>query len=165
MSPAVSPSSSEPLPLALWKRLEETANKSKEVLKKKMQDLINPSEAVWNVLGRSSWRTSTIQSSSQTPEPSSLPPFIFLLSQFPPVVFAIKACPHVLLWTPCRWHAISISCPLPSLIARLLFDGRSGPMRSCFSCFVVAPTVMRPLCSHGNTVPSLVDTCDSVGGA
>lgn len=132
-----------------------------------MQDRMNPSEPVWNVLGRSSWRTSTIwpSSSSQTPEPSSLPPFIFLLNQFPPVVFAIKACPRALLWSPCSWHAISISCPLPCLIARLLFDGRSRPMRSYFSCLVVAPTVMRPLCSHGDTVPSLVYTCDSVGGA
>ena len=154
------------LNLSLWLSGRDLRKQQikKEVPKKKMQDLINPSEVVWNGLGRSSWRTSTIQSSSysQTPEPSSLPPFILPLNQFPLVVFAIKACPHALLWSPCMWHAISRSRPLPSLMARLLFEGRPRPMRCYFSC-LVAPTVMRPLCSHGDTVPSLADTRDSVG--
>lgn len=155
------------LNLSLWLSGRDLRKQQikKEVPEKKMQDLLNPSEGVWNGLGRSSWRTSTIQSSSylQTPEPSSLPPFILPLNRFPPVVFAIRACPHALLWSPCTWHAISRSRPLPSLMARLFFGGRPRPMRCYFSCLIVAPTVMRPLCSHGDTVPSLADTRDSVG--
>lgn len=60
---------------------------------------------------------------------------------------------------------VSMLCLLPHLIARSLCEGGSRPIGSHLSFLIMASTIVRTLCPHEDTAPSLVNTGDSIRGA
>lgn len=105
---------------------------------------------------------SMIQSSSylQTLEPSCLPPLVLSLTSSLQLDTSSVIC--ITLPSVHVTCCVSMLCPLPHLIARSLCDGGSRPIGSHLSFLIMASTIVRTLCPHEDTAPSLVNTGDSI---